>query len=464
MSAVRIGLLLAALIVGLPVHGQVSMLARALAGGGAASIAVESRLASQLLGSSRTLLNSASAFETGVGLASASALSRNYYGGWDRNPQSFDDGIYGGSRISEREIVEFIRSGAGGNNPLLKGGALLGNETEQERLEELVRRIMSSSDARRSRPTPASLQEWSLLDTAIAPKVTSAQPKRERLNFEDVMSDPASTLMGFSGILVVGDYSHMRHARKLLQMHASDGAFAVLRVSTNPEVGIAQLSEKASDLTIAHDIPSEEGAIAGIHRLNGANLYVDRFHNYRTQAQFDAGPGVRNIDLAENSPSETVEDRVRKMVTFQVRNSLLIVIGHIDAGRVRFHDGTSLNINELDGAGTTWVIGCSTFRFLEHQEGLGLSTIRGVSYLEAIELAKRAIAGFRADQTMKDLLLQMERSKLESRSELRNDRARSLLKDGRRLLSPAKSEASAIVTLVWVETPEATMLVIVSLT
>lgn len=234
----------------------------------------------------------------------------------------------------------------------------------------------------------------------------------ETLYLHEVREKPEEKLLAFKGNLLIRKPEELSEARKLLKRYALRTALPILHQSNYPRVGLQQLMERPTDLTVAYDIPIAPDQIETIHKLVAPEASVRTFRGIRALAEETVrpetvGPSICTEDLAQTPSDEGVHIRVRKLLDQQNESSLLVLVGHIEEGRVIFHDGTSIGINDLDGKGRTWVFGCRTLQNIAHTGGVGIASTRSISYPEAFEMAKAVAAGVVRKEIYKNLLLRL---------------------------------------------------------
>jgi hypothetical protein len=172
----------------------------------------------------------------------------------------------------------------------------------------------------------------------------------------------------------------------------------------------AFLDSKPRSAIVIHDIARDEAAAIAIHGVQPGEVLADRFElNKDLASSLDARgrkmPSLRVFDMAS---IQRVADAVRAkhaawLATPADQRGLFMVIGHVVRGRILFHDGSSVAVDELRGM---WVIGCNTAQFvpppelLELLPGLGIGNT--ISYEKAIKIVNDVVDTIENNGTVRE--------------------------------------------------------------
>jgi hypothetical protein len=186
---------------------------------------------------------------------------------------------------------------------------------------------------------------------------------------------------GYTGDVLVENAANLKAARA-----AAPEALVILRRSIDPRPSLLQLREKPQDLTIVHDFPQTIEAAAAIHGQKVSKAQLDEILLARRELDETAARAsnrVKHTDLAILAGPTSIAEQTKTILESNTEGHLIVLIGHIDGGSIRFHDKSVLPLIEIPRKGQVWVLGCRTIWDKLDAQGLDLATGRRIRYEDA---------------------------------------------------------------------------------
>lgn len=233
----------------------------------------------------------------------------------------------------------------------------------------------------------------SLKSDRLVHPLTSERPVSSIASSEQVLTfDPSKSAhaaegftkvpVGYTGTILVENPANLKAARA-----AGPRALVAIKRSKHPEASLLQLRERPEMLTVVDDFPRTIEHASNIHGRTISSLQLDEIQAAQRQLEktlSGASPRVKHTDLALLTKGpESICDRVKQVLATNRKGDLVVLIGHIERGNIRFHDKSELPIADLPREGQIWILGCRTVWNKLDGEGLDLATGRAIRYADA---------------------------------------------------------------------------------
>ncbi len=236
---------------------------------------------------------------------------------------------------------------------------------------------------------------------------------------------PAAVLSRSSSLLtgnvLVGAPEGIPLARFLVRQYATPQSLVLYAASHHSERGLHQLQGRPNRIVLLHDVPTTLEQARAIHGDGSVAMHdfdeqdISSIHERMgrlVRAYYEPHGTFTVIDLARRSWwPYSIEERVRRAVRNQRDDDLLIIIGEFHDGCLVLHDGPPIEIDAMEGAGVTAIIGCRTASSVGDVTDLRIRSDRRINYRQAIDAAELILEVLlKQGGTYRDALLELQNS------------------------------------------------------
>lgn len=279
---------------------------------------------------------------------------------------------------------------------------------------------------------------------------------RETTLHDPLQSDP---LAGFIGTVIVQDFTDYRRLREHA-LRSAPNALVTVSTGANVRESLNRLEKQPRNVLVVNDLPRSPRQLAMIHgssALYSAPHALERIeqsrehymHAWRAELRLDSGreatsseSGVdrspRVLQLSDKEPPNGIASYVRLVIESADPDVLVLLMGHVSEGSIRFHDGTSLSIAELPTRGQVWPVTCTTNAWPATGD-LRVVSGKKINYGQAFDIVDRVLRMVYGSSgtTYREILLEQQRTEPRDRLAPPGDRPAPEFDD-----SPARHRAS----------------------
>lgn len=256
------------------------------------------------------------------------------------------------------------------------------------------------------RSDASSQQIWDELEIRTGP------PKL--LVFDPKQPEMIQQLRGYDGNVLVPNPADLRAARAAVRDADASKALVLLQRSENAAQALTELRNHPVHLTVLYDFPTTLAMAKAIHgRAVSSNELADVI---RARSSLEASlvtdnqrEKVKSIDLTLVRAPETVRDIVFRKLEELHLNEQAVIVGHVEDGDIRFHDGSRIAIKSIPKRAKVWLLGCRTVQYKDNNpDGLDLATGRKIRYADAAAAVESIVRDFQRRGSYREMLLNLQ--------------------------------------------------------
>jgi hypothetical protein len=220
-------------------------------------------------------------------------------------------------------------------------------------------------------------------------------------------AEMATRMRGFSGEILVPKGGSVYLTRAWANDAGARNALILANHSRDDRVGLERLAEAPKKLVVVHDIPTSSEMVYGMHGIDATIRQLVELQELEGQLP-KLLAGANSIYDLKKSDGD-VATSLRRTLAERKVDELTIVLSHVSKGNLRFHDGSSIPLEEIESLGNVFVIGCRTYRVLEEAKpGLLLGFDRSLTYQGGAQSAELILQQIKHKGTLRDALLLLQ--------------------------------------------------------